>query len=128
MRRSQVETFVTIPSSISRAARRAICPWLAKAQRDIFGQTLGGRFRLSFEQPKFLFLEVHVRASTDLRLRRVILASAIALCACSDSVGPGIPKGKTHPAGVVAATVAIGARPYGIGLFGTTGVVTQLDA
>jgi YVTN family beta-propeller protein len=58
----------------------------------------------------------------------VILASALGLCACSDSVGPGIPKGKTHPAGVVAATVAIGARPYGIGLFGTTGVVTQLDA
>jgi len=58
-----------------------------------------------------------------------LAVALIALDACSSGTEPKLStNGKTHPSGVIAATVPVGARPYGIALWGSTATVTQLDA
>ena len=68
-------------------------------------------------------MRVRTRKPRDL----AVIAVLIALGACTNGTEPK-PNGKTHPAGVIAATVPVGARPYGIALAGTRAIVTQLDA
>jgi len=55
-------------------------------------------------------------------------ALLLGVTACSgSSTEPHSNPNTTHPAGVIAATIPVGQRPYGIGLSGSIAIVTQLD-
>jgi YVTN family beta-propeller protein len=70
---------------------------------------------------------VLVRVRTSFHL--AVLTGLTAIGACTNGTEPGPNgNGKTHPAGVVAASVPVGQRPYGISIAGSTAVLTQLDA
>jgi YVTN family beta-propeller protein len=59
--------------------------------------------------------------------RLATIALAPMAIACSSPTEGGRSTGK-HPAGIIAANVAVGSRPFGIALSGSTAIVTQLDA
>ena len=69
----------------------------------------------------------NVRVGTRQLLHLASLAGSLGVGACTRGTEPSL-NGKTHPAGTIAASVGVGARPYGIALAGSTAIVTQLDA